>query len=165
MANNLENMSLEKPLGYLLGHTVRIYKNKLTSKLKENDAELSFEQYMILLQLRAREDLTQQDLANHLQKDKSIILRQINALIEKRYVIRLNDKVDKRKKNLIMTQKGYEALAISKAIAKKLSDELLSGVDSEDLQVFEKVLDVIRQNSGIEEECNNFCTDKQTEKY
>lgn len=154
-------MSLEKPLGYLLGHTMRVYKNKLMAKLKENNAELSFEQYLILLQLNTREDLTQQDLANHLQKDKSIILRQINALIEKRYVIRMTDGDDKRKKNLIMTQKGYDALAFSKVIAKKLADELLSGVNSIDLQVFEKVLEVIRLNSGIEEEYNNFCPDQQ----
>ena len=153
-------MSIERPLGYLLGHTMRIYKNKLTAKLKENNAELSFEQYIILLQLNERENLTQQDLANHLQKDKSIILRQINTLLEMSYIVRMTDSDDKRKKNLIMTQKGYDILAFSKSIAKKLSDELLSGVDPADLQIFEKVLDTIRTNSGIEDEYNNCCTNK-----
>lgn len=149
-------MSLEKPLGYLLGHTMRVYKNKLMAKLKENNAELSFDQFIILHELNSREDMTQQDLANHLQKDKSIILKQINTLIEKRFVVRLSDKDDKRKKNLIMTQKGHESLVLAKEIGKKLSTDILSGINSEDLQIFQKVLREIRENCGTDEETCNY---------
>ena len=148
-------MLLEKPLGYLLGQTMRIYKNKLLSRLKEVNTEISFEEFLLLLQLNERDDLTQQDLANQLQKDKSIILRQINTLIEKRFVVRLPDREDKRKKNLIMTQKGHESLVCAKEIGKNLSDELLLGLSTEDLQIFQKVLEKIQENSGIEEDgCN-----------
>ena len=148
-------MSSQKPLGYLLGQTMRVYRNKMTSKLKENELELGLEQFLILLQLNAREDLTQQDLANHLQKDKSIILRQINVLIEKRYVVRLPDKNDKRKKNLILTQKGSETLQQALHIGRKLSEELLTGISQEEIRVFEQVLQKIQENSGLEQDlCN-----------
>ncbi|WP_423130380.1 MarR family winged helix-turn-helix transcriptional regulator [Gaoshiqia sp. Z1-71] len=148
-------MSSQKPLGYLLGKTMRVYRNKMTGKLKENELELGLDQFLILLQLNAREDVTQQDLANHLQKDKSIILRQINVLLEKRYVVRLPDKKDKRKKNLILTQKGSETLQQALQIGRTLSEELLSGISQEEIHIFEQVLQKIQENSGLEQElCN-----------
>ena len=134
---------------------MRVYRNKMTGKLKENELELGLDQFLILLQLNAREDVTQQDLANHLQKDKSIILRQINVLLEKRYVVRLPDKKDKRKKNLILTQKGSETLQQALQIGRTLSEELLSGISQEEIHIFEQVLQKIQENSGLEQElCN-----------
>jgi DNA-binding MarR family transcriptional regulator len=99
-------MNKEEPLSRLLGLILRIYKNRLTALLKENNITLRPEQFMILHELSVGEDLTQQDLSNHLQKDKSIVLRQIATLMEAGYVIRLQDKVDKRKKKLSLTKKG-----------------------------------------------------------
>ena len=134
---------------------MRVYRNKMTGKLKENELELGLDQFLILLQLNAREDVTQQDLANHLQKDKSIILRQINVLLEKRYVVRLPDKKDKRKKNLILTQKGSETLQQALQIGRTLSEELLSGISQEEIHIFEQVLQKIQEKSGLEQElCN-----------
>ena len=136
----------------MLGQTMRVYKNKLFAEFKENNIDLNLEHFVILLQLQSNEDSTQQDLSNHLQKDKSIVLRQINTLLEKRYVVRLPDKDDKRKKNLILTQKGYEALLEAKKIADSLSSELLIGLNDHDLDTFLKVLRTIQENSGIEED-------------
>lgn len=93
--------------------------------------------------------MTQQDLANHLIKDKSVVLRQINSLIEKRYVVRLPDKHDKRKKNLILTQKGVETLSVMKEIGKKVSDELFYGVNDKDIEGFKKVFDKIEENDRL----------------
>ncbi|MGQ8337017.1 MarR family winged helix-turn-helix transcriptional regulator [Sunxiuqinia sp. A32] len=148
-------MQLEKPLGYLLGKTLRIYKNRLTSNLREADIEISFQEFIILHKINEKYDLTQQDLANHFQKDKSFILRLINNLIEKRFVVRLPDNEDKRKKNLIMTQKGIEVLEQTKEVVNNLSDELLSGISNEDLYTFQKVLKKIEENSGLDDpSCN-----------
>ena len=43
--------------------------------------------------------MIQQDLAHVLQKDKSIIVRQMNGLLDEKYVDRLTNTNDKRKKN------------------------------------------------------------------
>lgn len=145
-------MSLSKPLVYLLGQTMRVFKHKLKSKFKENKIDLSLEHYVILLQLNHNENATQQDLANRFQADKSLVLRQIGALIEKRYVVRLPDKDDKRKKNLILTQKGHEILMKAKEIARFLSDELLEGLNDKEIDIFLKVLQTIQENSGLEED-------------
>jgi DNA-binding MarR family transcriptional regulator len=141
-------MILEKPLGYLLCQTLRGYKNRLVLNFKEIGIGLSLEQFVILHQISIKDDLTQQDLANHLQKDKSIILRQINSLIDRNYVERSPDKVDKRKKKLVLTKDGREVLTSTEEIARNVSSELLSGVNNEDVDVFLTVLNKIQENGG-----------------
>ena len=122
---------------------------------KENSIDLSLDEFIILIRIQLHNDATQQKLADHLQKDKSIVLRQINALIEKEYVDRTIDKEDKRKKNLILTTEGIQVLERSKKVSKKVSEELLEGISREDRIVFERVVEAIRANAGIEDEnCN-----------
>lgn len=148
LPTNRRIMTLEKPLGYLLCQTLRGYRNYLVLKFKESGIDLSLEQFVMLHQISLKDDLTQQDLANHLQKDKSIILRQINALIDRNYVERLPDKIDKRKKKLVLTGDAHEILASAKEVAKSVSSELLSGVNDKDVDIFLTVLNRIRENGG-----------------
>ena len=145
-------MNKEEPLSRLLGLILRIYKNRLTALLKENNITLRPEQFMILHELSVGEDLTQQDLSNHLQKDKSIVLRQIATLMEAGYVIRLQDKVDKRKKKLSLTKKGSDMLNKIEEIAQSLSEELIRGVSREEFIIFKRVITKMKENSGIEYE-------------
>jgi len=144
-------MIKEKPLGYYLGQTLHLVKLRLIAEFKEKQVDMSFENFLLLHFISEHEDLTQQDLANHFQKDKSIVLRHINALIDKRYVVRLQDKEDKRKKNIILTKKGYDALTYSKKIAKDTSEELLTGVTDEEFANFKNVLKKIKANTGLED--------------
>lgn len=144
-------MPSHKSLGYLLCQSKRIYRNLLMTKLKENGVDLGLEQFVILDKISLEEDLTQQDLANHLQKDKSNILRQINALIDRKYVERLRDGDDKRKKKLILTKDGQQILDLTRGIAQRVSAELLSGLDKDDLRVFMNVLEKIQEHEATED--------------
>lgn len=145
-------MEQNKPLGYMLGMTLRVFKTRMMTECKKKDIELSLEQFVILNMLNANCDLIQQDLANHLQKDKSIIVRQIDGLIEDQYVVRLTNKEDKRKKNLILTKKGFERLNEMERIASEVSKKLLTGVSDSELEIFKDVLVKIQENGELEEE-------------
>jgi len=148
-------MESNKPLGYMLGRSLRVFKGQMISKFREQDIELTFDQFVILHMLNADCDLIQQDLANQLQKDKSIIVRQINILLDSQYVVRLANKADKRKKNLILTKKGFVMLNQMKAIASEVSGKLLSGITDPEMEIFRKVLGKIQENAGAEEEHYN----------
>lgn len=148
-------MELNIPLGYLLGQSLRVFRNQLVFEFKEKEIKLTLDQFVILHLLNANCDLIQQDLANQLQKDKSIIVRQINSLLENQFVVRLTNKEDKRKKNLILTKRGFDILNQMKQIASELSGKLLSGVSEIDLKVFRNVLRAIHENGGAEEEFFN----------
>ena len=144
-----------RSLGYLLGRSLRVFKAQVANDVKRMDFELSLEQYVILYMINSSCDLIQQDLANHLQKDKSLIVRQIDGLIEKQYLVRLINKEDKRKKNLILTPKGLEKMNKMNELIMEVSRKLLSGVSDNDYSTFRSVLNKIQKNGGSVEEFLN----------
>lgn len=141
-------METGKSLGYLLGQSLRAYKSLLVETFRKKGIELTFEQFVILQKLNSNCDLIQQDLANHLQKDKSIIVRQINGLLEKQLVIRHTNLEDKRKKNLILTPEGHLLLIELKGIVSEITAKLLSGISETDVAIFRNVLTRIQENSA-----------------
>ena len=145
-------MESNKPLGYMLGRSLRVYKYQMASEFKKLGIELTFEQFVILNKLNSNSNVFQQDLAIYLQKDKSIIVRQIDELLEKEFVIRLTCDADKRKKNLILTPQGVEILNHLKGIASEVSKRLLSGVNETELEICLNVLTRIQQNGQADEE-------------
>jgi DNA-binding MarR family transcriptional regulator len=152
---NNNKLELSKPLGYMLGRSLRVFKNQLISEFRERKIDLSFEQFIILHILNSNCKLIQQDLANYLQKDKSIIVRQIDFLLDNQLVVRLTNQSDKRKRNLILTENGIEILNQMKKIALEVSDKLLSGVSENELETFRNVLMKIQENGKVEDRlCN-----------
>jgi len=141
-------MSPEKPLTYLLGQTVNLVKQKLLSKFRENAIEINIEHFSMLHHINENNNLTQQDMANQFMRDKSIILRQVNALIELNYVVRETDVNDKRKKNLMLTKKGKKILEDSKKLSREVSNELLDGISEDELKDFENIINKIQINTG-----------------
>lgn len=148
-------MEEAKPLGYLLGRSLRIFKNKVAEEFRNKEFELSFEQYVILHMINSNCNLIQQDLAHHLQKDKSIIVRQIDSLIKKQYLVRQTNQKDKRKKNLTLTEKGLEMMNRMTGIAFEVSNKLLSGITESEYLTFCHVLNKIQENGGSVEEFLN----------
>ena len=145
-------MERTKPIGYMLAQTFKGFKNQMASEFKCLEAGLTFEQYVILHLLNSNAVIIQQDLANHMQKDKSIIVRQIDGLLENQFVERLTNKEDKRKKNLILTKKGFDILNQMKDIASEVSGKLLTDVSPDDFVVFQKVLMKIQENGETEDD-------------
>lgn len=145
----LKHQNQEVHLTFLLGQTVSLIKQKLVSRFRENNLDLTMEQYVILHFINNKENLTQQDIANHFLRDKSIILRQVNSLIEQQYVARATDKTDKRKKNLMLTEKGKEMMRVTLGFSKELSSELLEGVTEEELSHLKTVISKIQLNTGF----------------
>ena len=148
-------MESGKPLGYMLGRSLRVFKSQLISEFRKNGIELTFEQFVILHLLNSNTNMIQRDLASHLQKDKSIIVRQINCLLDNQYVVRTENKNDKRIKNLILTIKGIKILNQMKEMATEVSKNLLTGVPPNDLEIFQNVLMKIQENGGADEELFN----------
>ncbi|MEI7524273.1 MAG: MarR family transcriptional regulator [Mariniphaga sp.] len=145
-------MGSEIPLGYMLNRSRRVFKNQMATELREKKIDLSFEQYVILKLLHFNTNLIQQDLADRLQKDKSIIVRHINCLLEHNYVVRVTNQADQRKKNLTLTSDGVAILNQMKVIAADVTNKLLVGVSETELQIFQDVLLKIQENGDLEDD-------------
>lgn len=140
------------PLGYILGRPLRVFLNQLAIEFRDREIELTFEQFVMLRMIDSNSQLIQQDIAHHLQKDKSLIVRQMNGLIEKGYVVRRANKADKRKKNLTLTTKGTEMMNRITELSFEVSNKLLSGIEVEDYNAFRRVLNKIQENGGSADE-------------
>jgi len=97
-------------------------------------------QFGLLTHISRDKEVIQTELANLLDKDKSAVLREIDALEENGLIRRVNDAVDRRKKFVIITDDGKKALKRGGLLIDKVMKELLSGLSEQDIESFNKVL-------------------------
>lgn len=137
----------EQPFGFIVAETVRSIAKKLMSRLREHGFSITMEQMAILHFLNTNNELIQQDVADFTGKDKSAILRQIDFLEENKYVVRVADQIDRRKKNLVVTKKGAELHQDFTKIDIEVGHELMNGINPADLETFLRVLAKIKTNA------------------
>ena len=97
-------------------------------------------QFGLLNYIAMDKDVIQTELATLLDRDKSAILREIDVLEENGLVKRVNDAVDRRKKFVIITEKGQRVLKKGGVLIDKLMATLLDGLPEKEIESFKKVL-------------------------
>ena len=105
---NIAELSLE------LGRTMTEMKSRLRrqirSKISEYDPDLSFELLEIIGLLWRRDGINQQEIAEIVSKDKSSVTYLINCLVKQGLVKRVEDKNDRRNRQLFLTPKGRQKI-------------------------------------------------------
>ena len=93
--------------------------------MSEAGITLQLEQLPLIMILQHK-DFSQRELSDKTMRDKSSILRSINALEKKGLLVVRKDKLDKRKNVVSLTQEGIELAKIIRSLMKKSEDEVLS---------------------------------------
>lgn len=136
-------------MGFIIGSTRRIILRELNAAFIEHNIPLTIEQYIFLHTLnRLRGEITQQDMANLICKDKSAVLRTIDVLEEQGLVQRHNDGSDRRKKTLTITDKCEKILDEVSEIEKQTMDRLKAGISIEDYEAMVRVMNQIQENAN-----------------
>ena len=139
----------EPSMGLIIGTTRRVILKELHAVFIEHEIPLTIEQYIFLYSLNQLEgEITQQDMANLICKDKSAILRTIDVLEEQGLVKRHNDNADRRKKTLTITEKCNKVLEEVSVIEKQLMDRLKKGISDADYQAMVRVMTQIQDNAN-----------------
>ena len=99
-----ENQSL----AMLLDKSHRSLGINLQRIFKRCGFDITVEQWMILLVLWKQSGQTQQEIANTIGKDKGTISPQLDGLEKRDLIVRLQDKNDKRRNVVCLTQKGKD---------------------------------------------------------
>jgi len=91
-------------------HAVReAMKQYVKQRMKENDIDITFEMFEVLLVLlRNNNDLNQQDLALKLRKNKATITSSIDNLSTRGLVVRKTDPSDRRNNKIELTLQGLK---------------------------------------------------------
>jgi len=100
--------------------------------IEEASVPVKMEQLPILMCIHASGCISQQEVADAVNRDKSSVQRTVVVLEKKGLISITPDKNDKRKNNLRTTKTGAFIAMQIKDIMRRVEDEIFSAFDSED---------------------------------
>ncbi len=145
-------MILNKKIGVFLNLVHCRFKLYLSTIFQDNGFDITPEQFLVLDTLWDDGVQSQQEIADKIQKDKNSITKLIDALEQKNYVKRSQDKQDRRLNLINITDEGLKIKEAVTKIAMEATNMIIRDIPLEDLYTFirvaEKMLDnmVIRKN-------------------
>lgn len=115
-------------------------------ELSRNDINLTPEQYLVMDILWDAEVMSQQAIADIIQKDKNSVTKFIDSLEKKGLVYRQVNKTDRRVNNIVVSEEGKKLKTKTTEVAIKMMRNVLNNIKEEDLLVFDKVMNQIKEN-------------------
>ena len=126
---------------------------RYTHKLSELES-LSMQQAAIVKYLihHKDKDLNSKDLEQAFSMRGSTCSRMLKAMEQNDMVVRIDDKTDSRKKIIKPTEKSIQIIHNIKSKFDEMEKRIKENISKEDLEVFFRVIDQIKQNITVEEE-------------
>ena len=139
-------MLLSKEVAVELNLTGCKLKQFIASKLRQMEVPLTPEQFILIDLLWNQGSMSQQQLADQMQKDKNSVTKLVDALERKGFVVRKQNRQDRRSNTLVLTEKaeGLKHGAKQKGIS--ILDEMLVGISEEELRSFLVTLHKLNRN-------------------
>ena len=144
-------MLLSKEIAVELNLTGCKLKQFIAAKLRQMEVPLTPEQFILIDLLWNQGSMSQQQLADQMQKDKNSVTKLVDALERKGFVVREQNRQDRRSNTLVLTEKaeGLKHGAKQKGIS--ILDEMLVGISEAELRSFLSTLNKLNVNMTIED--------------
>jgi MarR family transcriptional regulator, transcriptional regulator for hemolysin len=129
------------------GHRINILGRLLSKTLNEMIAHtgLTNSQWPIIVRLLLHVELTQAELCEQLSIEASTVSKTLQRMEQMGWILR-QDGVDKREKKVRLTEKANRYLSIWFEETYALENMVLKGIPTEDITVFDRVLDQMIEN-------------------
>lgn len=141
------NFDIRLIFAILNGKVSAAINRKLYRNFRQNDLEITPEQWTVLLFLWEKEGVTQQELCNATYKDKPSMTRLIDNMERMQLVVRTSDKSDRRINLIHLTKTGKELEEKARYVANHTLKEALYGLTTEELRISQNVLRKIFTNT------------------
>ena len=122
---NAENYECRKSVGYLLRHSSKLITSQIESLFVSED--ISFVQYVILMNLRDGLAKTSAELCQSICHDSGALTRIIDQMEKRKFLKRIRSKQDRRIITLKLTKTGKEIAESFLPRVVQLYNSLLSG--------------------------------------
>lgn len=133
---------------HLTGCRLRQY---IAVMLKKEGVPLTPEQFMLIDLLWNLGEMTQQQLADQLQKDKNSVTQLVDALERKGFVERRRNLQDRRSNTLVLTEKAEHLKMEAKRKGILIMDRMLDGVTEEEQRTLLAILRKLNDNMNVPE--------------
>ena len=97
-------------------------------------------------------EMTQQELADLMQKDKNSVTSLVDAIERKGFVVRRQSKTDRRSNTLVLTEKAELLKPGAKEKGISILDKMLEGISEEELRAFLATLRKLTLNMDVSAE-------------
>lgn len=127
-------------------------KQYTAAMLKRSNVDLTPEQFLLIDLLWNQGPLSQQELADQMQKDKNSITKLVDAIERKGFVIRHQNPSDRRSNTIILTDLALGLKDDAKTKGIFILDKMLAGIDEDELYGFLETLRKLCDNMTSEDE-------------
>jgi DNA-binding MarR family transcriptional regulator len=139
-------MMLVKQVGVLVNILNCKLKKHTASVFKKEGINLTAEQFLVMDTLWNQGEMTQQNIAYIIQKDKNSVTQFIDNLEKKGLVQRVVYTADRRVNNIKLSKAGLAMKDNTKKVAIAAINDILEGIPEEELKDFVKVLNKACEN-------------------
>ena len=146
--NIMEKQKADKqeniPLGLHFAALTKLYYGALTKRLEQLDLERYHT--ALLLIANSEDHCCQKDLGTQLDMDKASIVRVVDYLEQKGYIIRLVNPGDRREHHLALTEKGQTEISIIQQAVRDLNNHMLADMDARKRKELHQTLQLMMNN-------------------
>ncbi len=133
--------------GHELRKTQQAIKHRIERDRQDLKLSLTLSQARVLSFVHAQtEPVYQKDIEEHLRIRRSTATQMLNVLQRDGYIVRERAEHDARLKEIQTTKQSEEAVSELKVYLNDLEENINRGISEEELEIFLKVLDRIKQN-------------------
>ena len=137
------------PLGFMLERTTRMIKLSFHHLFNSLNINITPEQWVVLDILKNEGVLSQKEIGEMSFKDAPSVSRLLNGLINKKYIEKYIDKIDKRISSVQLTEKGHELVDFLRPQVKELRLKGISEISKSEQKDFVEVLEKLFDNYKI----------------
>ena len=147
IANQLNSKSRKTEIsGFIIERTAKKMKQSFKRILKEQRAEITVDQWVILQELQKENGLSQFEIAARTFKDAPTVTRIIDLLCKKQLLERLPDAEDRRKFNIFLTNAGKLKIGEVLPMVEAFRAEAWNGLSDKEINQLKNTLNTIFQN-------------------
>jgi len=143
-------MLLSKEIAVEINLTGCRLKQFIAAELRKRGVPLTPEQFLLIDLLWNQGPMSQQQLADQMQKDKNSVTKLVDAIERKGFVVRQQNALDRRSNTLVLTEKALELRDGAKQKGISILDEMLDGISEEELRTFLATLRKLNINMTVD---------------
>jgi DNA-binding MarR family transcriptional regulator len=134
------------PLGFLMSHLAHVLRERTTKALA--DFGLTPREYGILWRLHAHGPLSQRELGELHQIDRTTVVALVDRLESMGMVIRQADPDDRRRHALALTDEGRVRLRDASVVVERIESDFLASLETQQQRQLRTLLGAILDSGG-----------------
>jgi MarR family transcriptional regulator for hemolysin len=131
---------------YNLEKTVKTYRQYFQNQLKAHGFDITLDQWLILNTILENPDISQNEIAEKVFKDKASVARIIELLVQNGFLTRAIHATNRRMFQLTVTEKGMDTVEKLKDLVQIFRKNALIGITPDVLKEIQNVMKAIVEN-------------------